>query len=222
MGSKDATAIRWLIVGYNNQGKLATLTNEDKAALAGKRLIKGKNYIALSAELLTTHAFLLENNYKSINDIYVNTKEAYKDLGVNASDYYASDIREYLNSDTFKNAFSLNDTSIKVTPRPVSELYAGKSVSIGKICTISQVGDSKDDFWLLDRGEESKIFSADPYTCKLSVEKTTFLGGDYSRPWWLRTPYYQYDDYAVWRVDYNNSYDYATGSEEGVRPAFQF
>lgn len=231
MGDKDGTAIKWLIVGTNNNGTITALTTGDKEILETGKLLADTTYVALSAETLTTQEFLSNSNheYDSSTRINVNTKTDYASLGVNASDYYASDIREYLNG-TFKTSFELTDTIIKVAPRSVSELYDNiGTVSEGKISSKESVTGS-DEFWLLSQAEvdtlfeENIIINSEDYKLA-SASITTMMGEDNetTTAWWLRSPkssfyVYHVGDVGLLYIDYYVS----NNTQCSVRPAFQF
>lgn len=196
MGKAGELDIRWLVVGYNNKGALTLLTDDDKKVLQTGVLLSDKIYILLSAEVIGEDRKYTDiSNCELVDEdtgLWVNKKEQFASLGVNANDYYASDIREYLintGETGFESIYSLSteDTGITIQPRDLSELYADMDdVSVGQIST-NQTGGDK--IWLINTNENITLFGSFGRVMRGRISATTRLGKSDDIKniyWWFR------------------------------------
>lgn len=231
MGKVGDEDIKWLIVGTNNNGTVTALTQEDKAILEKGKLLADTTYVALSAECITTQVFLSSSNYSGPNSsyVYVNTKSS---SGVNANDYYESDIRDYLKSTEdsgFAKTYSLKSPTIIVEERKVEELYADMPLlnapGSGKITGKTAVTGA-DKFWLLSVTEFNVLFKDNINSSSASASITTDNNSK-TASWWLRSPDHENSHRINYVGDSGFLYDGISGkicssTAMAVRPAFQF
>lgn len=216
MGSKDDIGINWLIVGTNNNGTITPLTSEDETILEKGKLLADTIYVALSAECLERRIFN-ESTSDHDGDIY-------------PSDYALSDIRAYLRSietSGFAGTYSLTSSSITISSRKLSELYADidKIYPTSGKSTIDDSNKESDDFWLLSQAEVFTLFNTTK-TGNFSASITTLLGETSNTvSWWYRSPS-PVSKFDVLCVGLDGGLRDGHGVDTtvgfGLRPAFQF
>lgn len=213
MGSKGRTAIRWLIVGTNNNGTVTALTVEDKAILETGKLLEDTTYVALSAEALEPYYFHYTSS--STNDI-------------NTNDYYISSIRTWIRANfTFETDYALNNDliSASIKSRSIKELYADidekDPVTSGK-SIIADSNTESDKFWLLSEAEIYTLFENDKTISNYASASITTKDSS-SCWWWLRSPS-SYTKGARYVSSDGTIYssDDANDNTGALRPAFQF
>lgn len=187
MGESSGTALRWLIVGYMNNGVVTQLRTKDKVAFSKKMLLDSTDYVLLSETALS-----VGQKFKESNDSY--------DDGINANDYYRSNIRNFLTSTEstgFAEVYSLTNTSIKIKARAVSDLYKDiKKQDEDEGHTVpgtlsSEFNGESDKFWLLSEKEIYAIFEVNKTITDYYSYSITTAGPGASASytnWWYRSP----------------------------------
>lgn len=205
--------IKWLIVGYMNNGVLTNLTEEDKQILSNGYMLGEKDYCLLSAELLPVidndkYGISFQNNYTTTPTPCKNK------YGLEANDYFTSNVRSYLkNKSVYRGSTAISGGYIENDEKPT--LFESKySLSSSKIYNsiklravtdfVNEIPSSQDGyqeipqdmltgdrFWLLSYQEAYDLFSADTYNngnvIFRSAAITTILGTESQAEWYLRS-----------------------------------